>query len=103
LLVGAGNLTIKELRAEILHKYKYTVSDETVKSCITNLNFEFVREKKGGRLLSAKEIYDLDIIRIENENFVFSARFLSCLKQVTFKKFLLDSVNYSFMNSINYL
>jgi hypothetical protein len=37
----------------------------------------------------------LDILKIEKENFVFSNAFLSCLKRETFKKFLIDSTNYS--------
>ena len=95
LLIESGELSINDLRENILHKYQYTISDETIKSCVSNLNLEFVREKKGGQLLPAKEIYNLDVIRIENGDFVFSNKFLSHLNQETFKRFLLDSTYYS--------
>lgn len=95
LLIENGKLGIRELKELVLKKYNYAVSDETIKSCVSNLNFEFVREKKGGQLLSVKEIHKLDIISIENGQFVLSTTFLSYLEQETFKKFLLDSANYS--------
>lgn len=95
LLIEAGTLSIKYLREKVLKKYKYSISDDTIKSCISNLNFEFIREKKDGYLVSAKEIYGIDIIRIKNGNFIFSNKFLSYLKKETFTKFLLDSINYS--------
>ena len=60
----AGSKTRYEA-GKILKKYNYSISDETIKSCISNLNFEFIREKKDGKLISVKEIYDLDIIKNE--------------------------------------
>ncbi len=80
LLIETGNLSIKGLKEIVLKEYHYSVSDETINSCVSNLNFEFIREKEDGQLLSAKKIYDLDILKIENEKFVFSTIFLSYLK-----------------------
>ncbi|MEJ1222786.1 DUF3427 domain-containing protein [Sediminicola sp. 1XM1-17] len=95
LLIESGKLSINDLKEFVLQKYKYSISDETITSCVSNLNFEFIREKKGGKLLSAKKIYDLDIIKLENGKFVLSSAFQSYLSQGTFKRFLLDSTNYS--------
>lgn len=95
LLIKNNTLSLTSLKETILKKYHYTVSDETIQSCITNLNFEFIREKKDGKLISAKEIYNLDIIKLENDNFIFSTTFLSYLSQDTFKAFLIDCTNYS--------
>jgi superfamily II DNA or RNA helicase/HKD family nuclease len=95
LLIDYDKLSINELKETILKKYFYTISNATIQSCISNLNFEFIREKKGGKLISAKEIYNLDIIKLENGNFIFSNIFLSYLSQETFKTFLVDSLNYS--------
>jgi superfamily II DNA or RNA helicase/HKD family nuclease len=94
-LIESGNLSLKALKEMILKKYHYSVSNETINSCISNLNFEFIREKQGGQLLSAQKIYDLDIVKIENENIVFSRTFLSYLDKGNFKNFLLDSTEYS--------
>lgn len=95
LLIDFQKLSLKDLRENILKKYNYMVTDETINSCISNLNFEFIREKKDGKLISVREIYSLDIIKLENSNFVFSDKFLSNLNQETFKTFLIDSTKYS--------
>lgn len=95
LLIESGELTVKKLKDYVLAKYRYTISDDTIKSCVANLNFEFVREKKDGKMLSAKEIYNIDIFSIEQGNFVFSSDFIKHLNQVVFKRHLLDSTDYS--------
>ncbi|MCX6228155.1 MAG: DUF3427 domain-containing protein [Bacteroidia bacterium] len=46
-------------------------------------------------MLSAKEIYDIDNLSIEQENFVFSSDFIKHLNQAEFKHHLLDSTKYS--------
>jgi len=94
-LISYGRISIAQLKQEILKSYRYEVSDKTISSCIINLNFEFIREKNKGKMISAKEIYKLDVINIKNGNFIFSDIFLSYLKNETFKNFLLDSTNYS--------
>ena len=95
LLIESGQLSVNELKEQVLKNYRYSISEETIKSCVSNLNFEFIREKKGGKMLSAKEIYDLNILSITNGNFVFSNAFIAHLNQNEFKHFLLDSADYS--------
>lgn len=95
ILIAVGELSVKELRDQVLQKYRYSISEETIKSCVSNLNFEFVREKKDGKMLSAKEIYELDILSIVNGDFVFSKAFETHLNQTEFKRFLIDSTAYS--------
>ena len=95
LLIESGNLSVQELKEKVFKKYNYSISDATIKSCVSNLNFEFIREKTGGKMLSAKEIYKLDIIKIEKGNFVLSGVFLSYINQEVFRAFLIDSTDYS--------
>lgn len=95
LLIESGELSVKELKEFVFKKYSYSISDETILSCVFNLNFEFIRKKKNGRMLSTKEIYDLDILNIKNGDFVFSHEFILNLKNPNFKRFLLDSTEYS--------
>ena len=94
-LLESGGLSIETFNKFILEKYRYSVSKETIKSCVSNLNFEFIREKKDKKLQSVKEIFDLDILSIQDEKFVFSKSFHEELKNNDFKRFLLDSVSYS--------
>jgi superfamily II DNA or RNA helicase/HKD family nuclease/SOS-response transcriptional repressor LexA len=95
ILIETGKLSVNELKEQVLKKYGYSISEETIKSCAFNLNFEFIREKKDGKMLSAKEVYDLDILSIENGIFVLSNAFKAQLKKPEFKRFLLDSADYS--------
>lgn len=94
-LIEKDNLSIVELKQEVIEKYNYSISDETIKSCVSNLNFEFIREKKDGKLVSAKEIYNLDLLKLHNGFFVLSRTFTSYIENKVFRRFLLDSANYS--------
>lgn len=95
LLIENGSASINDFKDYIYNKYKYLVSDETIYSCISNLNFEFIREKKDGKLLSARKIYNLNIIEVIKDRFVFSHQFHKNLSNENFKKFLTDSLRYS--------
>jgi superfamily II DNA or RNA helicase/HKD family nuclease/SOS-response transcriptional repressor LexA len=95
ILIESGELSVEKLKEVVLDRYHYMISDDTIKSCVGNLNFEFVREKKDGQMLSVKKIFGIDVLNIEKGNFVFSSDFINQLKKSEFKRFLLDSVNYS--------
>jgi superfamily II DNA or RNA helicase len=75
-------LKLEEFREKINLKYGYYPSSETIKSCLENLNFEFIRKEK-------------NIIILRDGTFMFHEDFLEYIKRNDFKKFLLDSVNYS--------
>ena len=94
-LIELGEFSVEELKELVLKNYQYTISEETIKSCVSNINFEFIREKKGGKMLSQKEIYNLEIISVNNGQFVFSETFTTHLIQEDFKRLLIDSANYS--------
>ncbi len=95
LLFRFSVLSIKDLKETVLNKYQYIVSDETIKSCVSNLNFKFNREKKDGKMVAQQELYNLDILKLENGILKFSDIFLSYLKNNIFKNYLLDSTEYS--------
>lgn len=95
ILIIGNDLTVNELRQVVSDKYGYNISDETIESCLLNLNFEFIRENKNKQLIAVKEIYNLDIIRFTEEKFYFSEAFKVYLNNPAFKSFLLDSVLYS--------
>lgn len=94
-LIENSELPVERLKNYISDRYGYIVSDETIKSCIINLNFEFVREKRNRQLVPVKDIYDLDIVSIPNNTFYLSNSFKQLLNNRLFKVFLLDSIQYS--------
>jgi superfamily II DNA or RNA helicase/SOS-response transcriptional repressor LexA len=92
------NYGVEKLKNFIKEKYGYSVSNETITSCVANLNFKFVREKKNGKLVPVKDIYNLNILKLENNSFTLELEFQNLIKQNDFKIFLLDSIEYSIYN-----
>jgi len=95
LLIINGSLTVSSLKDLISKNYNYIPTEETIKSCVNNLNFKFIREKKNAKLLSVNEIYNFNILSVFNNEFIFTDFFNTQLEQETFKKFLIDSTAYS--------
>ncbi|MFT5216838.1 MAG: SOS-response transcriptional repressor LexA [Glaciecola sp.] len=81
-LLNNNELSISKLNELIFDKYQYKPSEETIKSCISNINFSFIRKEE-------------KIIFKEKNTLRFHDEFIKLLANDTFKEFLLDSVNYS--------
>lgn len=81
-LIESGELSVNTFKATVLEKYRYTISDDTIISCVLNLNFEFVRKEK-------------KIIFMKDNSFHFHDAFMGIIKNTIFKRFLLDSIRYS--------
>ncbi|WP_440953240.1 DUF3427 domain-containing protein [Methanococcoides sp. FTZ1] len=92
----AGDILLKEeLKAIIFDKYGISISDETIESCIKNINFDFVTENHNRKLISVSEIYGLSIVSYTNEIISFTDDFIKSLKNETFLRFLNDMLDYS--------
>lgn len=90
-LLNNHELSISKLNEIILDKYHYKPSAETIKSCISNINFSFIRKEE-------------KILFLDKNIFNFHKEFIKFISNETFKEFLLDSVNYSiytFNNNFN--
>ena len=94
-LMEEAQLSINSFRDLIESKYGYSPSNETINSCINNLNFRFTREKQNGKLIPSGEKYGLDVIRLTGDKMHFTATFLEDIQNSDFKTFLLDSIHYS--------
>jgi superfamily II DNA or RNA helicase/HKD family nuclease/phage repressor protein C with HTH and peptisase S24 domain len=94
-LIELREFSVDELKELVIKKYHYSISDETIKSCVSNVNFEFIREKKDGKMLPQRDVYDIETLTLEDGKFILSKSFVANLIQADFKRFLLDSVNYS--------
>jgi len=95
LLITNGSLDIEELRDLILNQYSYNVSPETIDSSVSNINFEFIREKEKGKLLPVRTIHNLNIIYKDNNKLFFHDEFKEVLEDSVFRDLLLDTVEYS--------
>ncbi|MCD8399342.1 DUF3427 domain-containing protein [Tenacibaculum finnmarkense] len=94
-LITLGELTFENLKKIIYQNYKFEISEQTITSTISNLNFEFTREKKNKKLISVKEIYDLEIITVNGKVILLANPFIKNLKESCFKEYLIDSLEYS--------
>jgi len=96
-LIEHGSLKIEKFKQIILSRFGYNVTDETIKSAINNLNFNFVTENYNKVLLPVSEIHKLSVINeIENELFL-SNSFIELLSDVNFKNHLIDNTKYSIL------
>jgi len=77
-----NELNIPEFKKKIFDLFNYTPSDATIESCITNINFLFIRKEK--RIISKK-----------GDTLKFQPEFTETLSNTIFRDFLLDSINYS--------
>jgi superfamily II DNA or RNA helicase len=92
----SGNILLNEdLKVIIFKEYGYSLSDETIESCIKNINFDFVTESHNKKLVSVSEIYDLKIISYANGVISFNEDFMDSLLNETFLIFLNDMLEYS--------
>ncbi|AEE20805.1 DUF3427 domain-containing protein [Dokdonia sp. 4H-3-7-5] len=94
-LIKFGSLQFEEFQKIIKTGYDFEIDEETIISTIANLNFEFVREKKDKKLISVREIYNLNIIDIKSGVISIAPEFSEMLEQQDFRQYFLDSVKYS--------
>lgn len=81
-LLDKNEISISTFKELIFEKYHYRPNKKTIESSLSNLNFSFIRKEE-------KIIFeDSGILKFHDE-------FIQSLSNNTFKKFLLDSVNYS--------
>lgn len=101
ILIENNSVDISFLRDVLLTDYKIHLTDETLNSCIRNLNFEFVREIENGKLIPVKNKYNISNIKINNTKLVLEKTLLSSLESRFFNQFLLDSVDFSILSFNN--
>lgn len=81
-LIEQGQASIPALKKRVQELFNYSLNDETIESCLLNLNFKFVRE-------------DLGIVKQKGTLLMIGADLLKALSNPVFKKYLLDNTHYS--------
>ncbi len=88
-------LDINRFKSQIENDYGYLISDETIQSCLDNLNFKFVTENKNKQIVSVHDIYGFNIVKVEGQEIVLEDSFLKILNNSTFYQYLDDNFEYS--------
>jgi superfamily II DNA or RNA helicase len=96
-LIEFGSLKIDILKQILFKKYGYEVKEETIKSAINNLNFNFVTENHNKVLLPVSEIYKISIVNKIEDELLLSDSFNELLLDINFKNQLIDNTQYSIL------
>lgn len=94
-LIDNNEITIEEFKNQLLEKYGHQPSNETIDSCLTNLNLQFVTEKYKNTETPVGTIYGFEVVEMTNGKIQFTKTFIEHLDNPIFKTFLLDSTIYS--------
>lgn len=81
-LLANGEISVKDFRDQILDKYGYIPTRETIDSILSNLNFRFIRKNE-------------NILFLEVDTFKLHPDFVEILNNHVFRSFIIDSINYS--------
>ena len=81
-LLNSQSVQIKDFKEKIFETYNYLISEETIKSCVINLNFKFVRK-------------EYEILVHENGYLKFSNKLKKIIQNTVFIEFLKDNIEYS--------
>lgn len=94
-LILNNQLTVQSLKEIIEDTYNYEVKEDTISSCVNNINFEFATQAHNRQRLSIKEIYDYNNLKLEGDSFEIQETLSVALKNDLFKQYLVDNVEYS--------
>lgn len=83
-LIQEGEIYIDKIKSIIEENFQYSVSDDTLASCIDNLNFKFINREKR-------------IVELTFDKILIGEDLKECLANKTFLEFLLDSTECSIL------
>ena len=94
-LINTGSIEKAHLKDIIFSQYDYEVSEKTISSSISNLNFRFVTANYNNVLLPIGEIHNFNLVSEDSVSINTTPSFDLLLDNPIFKAFLLDSTEYS--------
>jgi len=87
-LIDHSEISITKLKMSITTKFDYEIDNDTIESCINNLNFNFIRQ-------------DYKIVKKEGAILKVDSDLIKALSNPVFKQFLLDNTSYSILGFKN--
>lgn len=95
ILIQNEEVEISDIKSHIETRFGFALSEDTLNSCIDNLNFKFATERKDSKLLTLNEIYGVNIIKRVGSSIIADKEFSEMLHNPVFYQFLEDSIDYS--------
>ena len=87
-LIDHSEISITKLKMSITTQFDYEIDNDTIESCINNLNFNFIRQ-------------DYKIVKKEGAILKVDSDLIKALSNPVFKQFLLDNTSYSILGFKN--
>ena len=87
-LIDHSEISITKLKMSITMQFDYEIDNDTIQSCINNLNFNFIRQ-------------DYKIVKKEGAILKVDSDLIKALSNPVFKQFLLDNTSYSILGFKN--
>ena len=87
-LIDHSEISITKLKMSITTQFDYEIDNDTIQSCINNLNFNFIRQ-------------DYKIVKKEGAILKVDSDLIKALSNPVFKQFLLDNTSYSILGFKN--
>ena len=87
-LIDHNEISITKLKMSITTQFDYEIDNDTIESCINNLNFNFIRQ-------------DYKIVKKEGAILKVDSDLIKALSNPVFKQFLLDNTSYSILGFKN--
>ena len=81
---------LSTLNSELKSSYGIEIDDATFKSCVNNLNLNFVREKFNNKLLPLSQIYHYELFQLEEDVVESTKMSMDFLNNNNFKIILED-------------
>lgn len=94
-VINNKRISIENIKILIQNSYNYQVSDESIDSCISNLNYKFIRETKNGKKVTPHDIYGINTINKEGNYLVIDSTFEEKLRNRVLLEYILDNIDYS--------
>jgi len=94
-LILDGFTSFKKLTSELETRFFYKTNIETYESAINNIELKFVTENHERKLKKVSTIYGFSLVYRSGENIYPGSSLSRALKNINFKKYLLDNTLYS--------
>ncbi|MCX6053637.1 MAG: DEAD/DEAH box helicase [Chloroflexi bacterium] len=94
-LMAAERVEKKDFQALIKTHYGYPIVDQDIESYLRNLNFEFITQNHGGKLIPVGKIQNFKVVEQNDQSSWLHPSFLKSLENITFQEFLSDTIQCS--------
>lgn len=92
MLIEKQSIHVDEFIQVIKVQYENDLSDQTIHSCVNNLNFDFVTQNYQKQMLPLSKIYGIRNVNFDGKIFELNPSFMKHLNEPQFKSQLLDSI-----------